>query len=88
MSICRGSPSLQQAVRAAASIYGGNEDTAEARGKGYNEVGGEEKQVECLGKKVSAGSGIMKSSNAWVNDLKIIRRTVSKARRRHFRNKY
>lgn len=65
VSIYRVSPSLQPAGRAAASICGGNEDSTDAKGKGYNEVGGEEKQVECLEKKVSTGSGIMKR-NIWL----------------------
>lgn len=61
MSICRASASLQEAVRPAASICCDNEDTTEARGESSNGVGGEEKQVEGLGKKVRDGSGIVGS---------------------------
>lgn len=32
----------------------GNEDSTEAKGKGYNEERGGEKHMECLGKKVNA----------------------------------
>lgn len=58
--------SLQWTVGVAASICCGNEDPKEARGKGYSGVGGVEKQVQCLGKKVSTGRGIMKRRNVRV----------------------